>query len=40
MELQAAPGWKTLDFVSDLHLQDSSPRTLQGFIDYLITDCP
>jgi UDP-2,3-diacylglucosamine hydrolase len=35
MELQAAPGWKTLDFVSDLHLQDSSPRTLQGFIDYL-----
>ena len=35
MELQAAPGWKTLDFVSDLHLQDSSLRTLQGFIDYL-----
>lgn len=39
MELQAAPGWKTLDFVSDLHLQDSSPRTLQGFIDYLDTSC-
>ena len=35
MELDAPTRWKTLDFVSDLHLQDSSPRTLQGFIDYL-----
>jgi len=35
MELVAPSRWKTLDFVSDLHLQDSSPRTLQGFIDYL-----
>jgi len=35
MELVAPTRWKTLDFVSDLHLQDSSPRTLQGFIGYL-----
>ena len=35
MQLDAPSRWKTLDFVSDLHLQDSSPRTLQGFIDYL-----
>ena len=35
MQLDAPSRWKTLDFVSDLHLQDSSPRTLHGFIDYL-----
>ncbi|NBW24147.1 MAG: UDP-2,3-diacylglucosamine diphosphatase [Betaproteobacteria bacterium] len=35
MELDAPTRWKTLDFVSDLHLQDSCPRTLQGFVDYL-----
>lgn len=37
MELRAPSHWQTLDFVSDLHLQDSSPRTLQGFVDYLDT---
>ena len=35
MELHAPNHWQTLDFVSDLHLQDSYPRTLRGFIDYL-----
>jgi len=35
MQLDAPTRWKTLDFVSDLHLQDSSPRTVHGFIDYL-----
>lgn len=37
MELHAPTHWRTLDFVSDLHLQDSVPRTLQGFVDYLDT---
>lgn len=37
MELRAPSHWQTLDFVSDLHLQDSYPRTLRGFIDYLDT---
>jgi UDP-2,3-diacylglucosamine hydrolase len=35
MQLDAPTRWKTLDFVSDLHLQDSTPRTVHGFIDYL-----
>jgi len=35
MELDAPTRWKILDFISDLHLQDSGPRTLQGFVDYL-----
>lgn len=37
MELQAPSHWQTLDFVSDLHLQNSSPHTLGAFVNYLDT---
>lgn len=34
-ELQAPPGWRTVDFVSDLHLQAEHPETVAAFAQYL-----
>lgn len=34
-ELAALPHWRTVDFISDLHLQASEPATWQGFVQYL-----
>ncbi len=34
-ELQAASDWKRIDFVSDLHLSSTTPRTLDAFASYL-----
>ena len=34
-ELQAPPHWRTLDFISDLHLQASEPATLAAWQQYL-----
>ena len=31
----AAPAWRTVDFISDLHLQPSEPQTVQAWRDYL-----
>lgn len=31
----AAPSWRTVDFISDLHLQPSEPQTVQAWRDYL-----
>lgn len=33
--LTAPPHWRTVDFLSDLHLQASEPATLAAFTDYL-----
>ncbi len=35
VELQAAPDWKRIDFISDLHLSSATPRTLDAFAGYL-----
>ncbi len=35
MEIAAAPHWQTVDFISDLHLQASEPRTLAALAHYL-----
>ena len=35
-ELVAAAHWRTIDFVSDLHLQAGDPGTAQAFRDYLV----
>ena len=34
-ELQAPAAWRTLDFLSDLHLDRAHPRTLSAFARYL-----
>lgn len=34
-ELAAPAGWRTVDFVSDLHLEPTQPQTLQAFATYL-----
>lgn len=34
-QLQGAPHWRTIDFISDLHLQPSEPQTVQAWRDYL-----
>jgi UDP-2,3-diacylglucosamine hydrolase len=34
-EFRAEPGWRTVDFVSDLHLAAWTPRTLDAFARYL-----
>lgn len=34
-QLQAAPTWRTVDVISDLHLQPSEPQTVQAWCDYL-----
>ncbi|MFT4190693.1 MAG: UDP-2,3-diacylglucosamine diphosphatase [Comamonas sp.] len=34
-ELVAPAEWRTLDFIADLHLQDSEPATLRAWQDYL-----
>ncbi|MFN3376900.1 MAG: UDP-2,3-diacylglucosamine diphosphatase [Burkholderiaceae bacterium] len=36
-ELMAPQHWRTVDFISDLHLQASEPITWQGFVRYLRT---
>ncbi len=36
-ELQAPPHWRTLDFISDLHLQPSEPATVRAWRDFLAT---
>lgn len=33
-ELAALPGWRTVDFISDLHLQASEPATFNAFASY------
>ncbi|WP_120966750.1 UDP-2,3-diacylglucosamine diphosphatase [Comamonas sp. lk] len=35
-KLQGAPTWRTVDFISDLHLQPSEPQTVQAWRDYLV----
>lgn len=34
-QLQGAPEWRAIDFISDLHLQPSEPQTVQAWRDYL-----
>ena len=34
-EVQAAPEWSTIDFISDLHLAEDTPQTFAAFRDYL-----
>ena len=34
-QLQGAPEWRTIDFISDLHLQPSEPQTVEAWRDYL-----
>jgi UDP-2,3-diacylglucosamine hydrolase len=34
-EVQASADWKTIDFVSDLHLAEDTPRTFEAFASYL-----
>lgn len=34
-QLVAAPAWRTVDVISDLHLQPSQPQTVQVWRDYL-----
>jgi len=35
--LQAPPQWRTLDFISDLHLQASEPATFEAWQDFMQT---
>jgi UDP-2,3-diacylglucosamine hydrolase len=35
MEIRVPPHWRTIDFVSDLHLQASAPLTYQAWSHYL-----
>lgn len=35
MDIIAPPSWRSIDFISDLHLQASEPQTAQAFKDYL-----
>jgi len=34
-ELNAPPAWRTVEFISDLHLQASQPRTFEAWRDYM-----
>ena len=34
-ELQASPSWRTVDFISDLHLQSSEPETFEAWRGYM-----
>jgi UDP-2,3-diacylglucosamine hydrolase len=34
-ELQAPPSWRTVDFISDLHLQASEPETFEAWRGYM-----
>jgi UDP-2,3-diacylglucosamine hydrolase len=34
-ELQAAPAWRSVEFISDLHLADSTPRTFEAWAHYM-----
>jgi UDP-2,3-diacylglucosamine hydrolase len=34
-QLQGAPGWRAIDFISDLHLQPSEPQTVEAWRSYL-----
>lgn len=34
-EFQAPPAWRSIDFISDLHLQPSHPRTFDAFVRHL-----
>jgi UDP-2,3-diacylglucosamine hydrolase len=34
-ELQAPPAWRTVDFISDLHLQATQPRTFDAWREYM-----
>jgi UDP-2,3-diacylglucosamine hydrolase len=34
-ELIAPANWRVIDFISDLHLQDSEPQTVQAWEDYM-----
>jgi UDP-2,3-diacylglucosamine hydrolase len=36
-ELNAPPAWRTVEFISDLHLQASQPRTFEAWRDYMRT---
>jgi len=36
-ELIAPPAWRTVDFISDLHLQASDPATFAVWQDYMLT---
>lgn len=34
-EMQASAEWQTIDFISDLHLAEDTPRTFDAFANYL-----
>lgn len=34
-QLHGAPGWRAIDFISDLHLQPSEPQTVEAWRSYL-----
>jgi UDP-2,3-diacylglucosamine hydrolase len=36
-ELQAQPAWQAIDFISDLHLSEATPRSVAAWQDYLET---
>ena len=35
--LKAPPSWQQIDLLSDLHLSEATPRTVQAFLSYLAT---
>jgi UDP-2,3-diacylglucosamine hydrolase len=35
-EVTAPPAWRCIDFISDLHLSDATPRTFAAWRDYLL----
>lgn len=35
VQLQGAPDWRAIDFISDLHLQPSEPQTVEAWRSYL-----
>ena len=35
-QLVAPPGWRRIDFISDLHLTEDTPRTFAAWRDYLL----
>jgi len=34
-EVNAPPGWQSIDFISDLHLAADTPRTFEAWADYM-----
>ncbi|MBS0445620.1 MAG: UDP-2,3-diacylglucosamine diphosphatase [Proteobacteria bacterium] len=36
-ELAAPPAWSTIDFISDLHLAEDTPRAFDAWRDYLVS---